>query len=150
MRQVSFFAARSLASIGIDIPYWYWSVGIYILVGILSTKEFGGNFLRFGGKPFFPQNGGWAPKKGGHDPPFKEKRGSCQNNNTKIYRPSFPPVLVQYKPRNTNRIPTKKNESVSNSIFCTHMSYVVSKHSRGLEELFFQLCHCVSFFVVVA
>ncbi len=31
--------------------------------------------LRFGGKPFFPQNGGWAPQKGGHDPPFKEKKG---------------------------------------------------------------------------
>jgi hypothetical protein len=34
------------------ISYWYWSVGI--LVGMLSTKEFGGNCLRFGGKPFFP------------------------------------------------------------------------------------------------
>jgi hypothetical protein len=72
--------------------YWYWLVSI--LVGILSTKEFGGISLRFGGKPFFPQNGGWAPKKGGHDPPFKEKRGSRQNNNTKMYRPSFSPVSV--------------------------------------------------------
>jgi hypothetical protein len=49
----------------------YWSVGI--LVGILSIKEFGGNSFRFGGKPFFPQNGGLAPQKGGHDPPFEEK-----------------------------------------------------------------------------
>jgi hypothetical protein len=56
--------------------YYYRSVGI--LVGILSTIEFGRNSLRFGGKPFFPQNGGWAPQKGGHDPPFEEKRGSRQ------------------------------------------------------------------------
>ncbi len=48
----------------------------------MSTKEFGGNSLRFGGKPFFPQDGGWAPKKGGHDPPFEEKRGSCQNKHS--------------------------------------------------------------------
>jgi hypothetical protein len=41
--------------------------------------------LRFGGKPFFPQNGGWAPQKGGHDPPFEEKRGSRQKNNTEMY-----------------------------------------------------------------
>jgi hypothetical protein len=41
--------------------------------------------LRFGGIPFSPQNRGWAPQKGGHDPPFKEKRGSCQKNNTKMY-----------------------------------------------------------------
>ncbi len=73
-----------------DSIYWYWLVGI--LVGILSTKEFGGNSLRFGGKTFFPQNGGWAPQKRGYDPPIKEKRGSCQKNNTKMYRPSFPPV----------------------------------------------------------
>ena len=50
--------------------------------------------LRFGGKPFFPQNGGWAPQKESHDPPFKEKRGSRQKNNTEMYRPSFPPVSV--------------------------------------------------------
>jgi hypothetical protein len=60
--------------------YWYWPVAI--LVGILSTKEYGGNSLRFGGKPFFPQNGGWAPQKGGRDPPFEEKMGSRQKNNT--------------------------------------------------------------------
>ncbi len=57
---------------------------LLLMVGILSTEEFGGNSLRFGGKPLFPQNGGWAPKKGGHDPPFEDKRGSRQNNNTEI------------------------------------------------------------------
>jgi hypothetical protein len=63
------------------ISYWYWLVGI--LVGILSTKEFGGNSLRFGGKPFSSQNGGWAPQKGGHDPPFEDKRSSHQK---KLYQ----------------------------------------------------------------
>jgi hypothetical protein len=51
--------------------YWYWSVGI--LVGILSTKEFGGNSLRLGGKPFFSQNGGWAPQKGAMTPLSRKK-----------------------------------------------------------------------------
>ncbi len=59
--------------------------------------------LRFGGKPFFPQNGGWAPQKGAHDPPFEEKRGSRKKKyqnvptkfssgiglvNTKKYQPN--------------------------------------------------------------
>jgi hypothetical protein len=42
-RVVYRFDTGSLAGIGIDIPYWYWLVGI--LVGILSTKEFVGNSL---------------------------------------------------------------------------------------------------------
>ncbi len=69
---------------------------LWAIYGPIAVK-----LLRFDGKPFFPQNGGWAPRnggwaprKGGHDPPFKEKRGSCQKNNTKMYRPSFPPVSV--------------------------------------------------------
>ncbi len=42
-RVVYCFDTGSLAGIGIDIIYWYWSVGIS--VGILSTREFGGNSL---------------------------------------------------------------------------------------------------------
>jgi hypothetical protein len=107
---------------------FYWSVGIS--VGILSTKEFGGNTLRFGRKPFFPQNGGWAPQKGGHDPPFEEKRGSSQKNNTKMYRPSFSPVSVWQILRNTNRIPTENTKLVYNS-----SSYVVYSYQPVIAYL---------------
>ncbi len=70
---------------------------VSISVGILSTKEFGGNSYRFGGKPFIPQNGGWAPEKGGCDPPFEEKRGSRQNKHSlRVGWRNFFPVVLLY------------------------------------------------------
>jgi hypothetical protein len=79
----------------------YWSVGI--LVGILSTKEFGRNSFRFGGKPFFPQNGCLAPENGGHDPPFKEKGVPDKKTIPKCTHR----VFLRYRFGKYQEIPTK-------------------------------------------
>ncbi len=52
-----------MAGIGIDI--------ILVLVG--STKDFGGNSLRFGGKPFFLKMGAEPLKKGAMTPLLRKK-----------------------------------------------------------------------------
>ena len=61
--------------------------------------------------PPFSTKGGWAPQKGGHCPPFEEKRGSRQHFDTDR-------VFLRYrygKYQNTNQYRLNNTDSVYNS-----------------------------------
>jgi hypothetical protein len=85
---------------------------------------FGRNY-KFGGNSFFPQKGargagclkrGLVPpfslEKGAGAPFLEGKRGSRQNNDTKMYRLRFPSVSIWEIPRNTDRYRSENTDSI--------------------------------------
>jgi hypothetical protein len=91
------FDTGSLAGIGIDISYWYWSVGIS--VGILCTVRFGGSsilwnfarllFVKYAGIFFHQKKGAEASLRGEKGVPAKTfwgKKGFPPICSTKRYQ----------------------------------------------------------------
>ena len=66
--------------------------------------------LRFGGKPFFPQNGGWAPQKGGHDPLSRKKGVPAK----KIVPKCTDRVFLRYRFGKYQEIPTEYQSKIPN------------------------------------
>ncbi len=131
--------------------HFYWSVGI--LVSILSTKEFGGNSLRFGGKPFFLKMGAWPLKKRAMTPlsrkkgvPAPPKIPKCTDQVFTWDRfGTYQEIPTEYQPKIPNWYIT-----LVNTTLCTTWARTTTLHLLRVgwrEKVFFQLCCCVTFLV---
>ncbi len=84
--------------------------------------------LRFGGKPFFPQNGGSAPQKGGHDPPFEEKRVLAK----RIILKCTDRVFLRYWFGKYREIPTQYRPKIPNRYTTLQKIHILAKDVVGL------------------
>ena len=77
-----------------------------VSVSILSTREFGGKSLRFGRKPFFPQNA-MTPLLRKKGVPAKITIPKCTNRVFLWYRfGKNREIPTEYQPKKLNRYPT--------------------------------------------